>query len=208
MRTSAPLRASQTFAVLSQLAVTMREPSGLNDRRSDGSGVPLEREDLGAAPRVPDLRRPVATRGDDARAVGAERRRDDGSVCPLSVRTSAPLCASQTFAVLSELPVTMREPSGLNDAESTRSGVPLEREDLGAARASQTFAVLSLLAVTMREPSGLNDAELTSSVCPLSVRTSAPVCASQTFAVPSLLPVTMREPSGLNDAERTAWCAP
>ena len=54
-------------------------------------------------------------------------------MCPLSVRTSAPLVASQTFAVLSSLPVTIREPSGLNDAESTEAGVPLEREDLGAA---------------------------------------------------------------------------
>ena len=54
--------------------------------------MPLEREDLGAAPRVPDLRR-------------AGR----------------------------QLPVTMREPSGLNAAEQTDSGVPLEREDLGAA---------------------------------------------------------------------------
>ena len=40
-------------------------------------------------------------------------------VCPLSVRTSAPLFASHTFAVLSSLPVTIREPSGLNDAEVT-----------------------------------------------------------------------------------------
>ena len=55
------------------------------------------------------------------------------AVCPLSVRTSAPLRASQTFAVLSALPVTIREPSGLNDAEMTRAGVPLEREDLGTA---------------------------------------------------------------------------
>ncbi len=30
MRASAPLRASQTFAVPSSLAVTIREPSGLN----------------------------------------------------------------------------------------------------------------------------------------------------------------------------------
>jgi hypothetical protein len=38
-------------------------------------------------------------------------------VCPLRVRTSAPLRASQIFAVLSSPPVTIRDPSGLNDAE-------------------------------------------------------------------------------------------
>ena len=90
-------------------------------------------------------------------------------VCPLRVRISAPDRASQTLAVLSSLAVTMREPSGLNDAESDGIGVPLEREDLGAGPASQTFAVLSGLAVTMREPSGLNDAE-DGPVCPLRVR--------------------------------------
>ena len=40
-------------------------------------------------------------------------------VCPLSVKTSAPLLASQTLAVLSYSPVTIREPSGLNDADRT-----------------------------------------------------------------------------------------
>ena len=54
-------------------------------------------------------------------------------MCPLSVRISAPLCASQTFAVPSSLAVTMREPSGLNDAEQDVTGVSLEREDRGTA---------------------------------------------------------------------------
>jgi hypothetical protein len=40
-------------------------------------------------------------------------------VCPLSVRASAPLRASQIFAVPSQLAVTMSEPSGLNAAERT-----------------------------------------------------------------------------------------
>ena len=38
-------------------------------------------------------------------------------VCPLSVRTSAPLFASQTFAAWSQLAVTMRAPSGLNQGQ-------------------------------------------------------------------------------------------
>ena len=52
--------ASQTFAVLSSLLVTMRDPSGLNDAEWTGIGVPLEREGLGAGPRVPDLRCPCS----------------------------------------------------------------------------------------------------------------------------------------------------
>ena len=92
----------------------------------------------------------------------------------LSVRISAPLLASHTFAVLSQLAVTIREPSGLNDAESTVPVCPLSVRTSAPLLASHTFAVLSRLPVTIREPSGLNDAELTKLVCPLSVRTSAP----------------------------------
>ena len=80
-------------------------------------------------------------------------------MCPLSVRTSAPLLASQTFAVLSSLAVTIRDPSGLNDAEETRPVCPLSVRTSAPLLASQTFAVLSSLAVTIRDPSGLNDAE-------------------------------------------------
>ena len=83
VRTSAPLLASQTFAVLSPLAVTIRDPSGLNDAEVTSIGVPLECEDLGAGLRVPDLRRLVVTPGDDPRPVGAERRRIDAIGVPL-----------------------------------------------------------------------------------------------------------------------------
>ena len=79
--------------------------------------------------------------------------------------------------------MTTRDPSGLNDAEETRSVCPLSVRTSAPLLASQTFAVLSQLAVTTRDPSGLNDAESTLAVCPLSVRTSAPLLASQTFAV-------------------------
>ena len=79
--------------------------------------------------------------------------------------------------------MTTRDPSGLNDAEVTRSVCPLSVRTSAPVFASQTFAVLSSLAVTTRDPSGLNDAEQTGPVCPLRVRTSAPVFASHTFAV-------------------------
>jgi hypothetical protein len=43
------------------------------------------------------------------------------SVCPVSVRCSTPGFASQTRAVMSQLPVTIFDPSGLNDAAYTSS---------------------------------------------------------------------------------------
>src|SRR5262249_45118092 len=98
-----------------------------------------------------------------------------GLVCPLSVRTSDPLCASQTLAIWSELPVTIREPSGLNDADVSQPVRPLSVRSSAPDFASQTLAVWSILAVTTRNPSGLNDAALTILVCPLRVRTSAPL---------------------------------
>ena len=80
-------------------------------------------------------------------------------MCPLSVRSSAPVFASQTLAVLSALAVTMREPSGLNAADRRGPVCPLSVRTSAPVLASQTFAVRSSLAVTMREPSGLNDAD-------------------------------------------------
>jgi hypothetical protein len=75
--------------------------------------------------------------------------------------------ASQIFAVLSQLPVTTRDPSGLNDADAM---IPLCRFSVRTSAplfASQIFAVASWLPVTIREPSGLNDVCLMPSMCPL-----------------------------------------
>ena len=68
-----PVSASHTFAVLSQLPVTIRVPSGLNATLLHPARVPLEGEEILARLGVPHLRRFVPTPGDDARAVGAER---------------------------------------------------------------------------------------------------------------------------------------
>ena len=71
----------------------------------------LENGEGSAGVRVPDLRRIVSASGDDALAVGAIRRGQDGIL--MSLRTArAPESASQTRAVLSKLAVTMRLPSG------------------------------------------------------------------------------------------------
>jgi hypothetical protein len=62
--------------------------------------------------------------------------------------------ASHTLAE-SPLAVTIREPLGLNAADTTDCGRPLSVSARAPLRASQTFAVWSKLPVTMREPSGV-----------------------------------------------------
>ena len=202
--------ASQTFAVLSSLAVTIREPSGLNDADSDATGVPLEGEELGPVSRVPDLRRPVPARGDDPRPVGAERRRRDATGVPLEgEELGTASCASQTFAVLSSLAVTIREPSGLNDAEWTRSVCPLRVRSSARVCASQTFAVLSSTRGDDPRAVGAERRRHDGTGVPLEGEDLGTTsCASQTFAVPSPLAVTIRDPSGLNDADMTQSVCP
>ena len=75
---------------------------------------------------------------------------------PGSVSSSAPVTASQTFAVWSLLAVTMRDPSGLNAAAVRLLVCPRSVSSSAPVTASQTFAVLAPLAVTIRVPSGLS----------------------------------------------------
>ena len=76
-----PVAASQTRAVLSRDAVTMRLPSGLNAALNHDIFMAFERlADRLAGRGVPDPRRLVLGRGDDALAVGAERRALDSVV--------------------------------------------------------------------------------------------------------------------------------
>ena len=87
------------------------------------------------------------------------------------------------FAVLSELAVTMRWPSGNTAAERTPPVWPSSVHISVPSSASHTFAVLSSLAVTMRKPSGNTAAEYTLPAWPSSVMISVPSSASHTFAV-------------------------
>src|SRR5262249_28797843 len=118
-------------------------------------------------------------------------------------QTPAPVWASQTLISSSPPPVTIRDPSGLNDAEAKPLLCPLSVRSSVPVLASQTFADPSspVLVVTTRDPSALNDAELIAVDCPLSVMISVPVLASQTFVGPLLSAVRTRDPSGLNDVE-------
>ena len=105
--------------------------------------------------------------------------------------------------------MTIREPSGLNDAERDGAGVPLEGEELGARRRVPHLRRPVLLAVTIRDPSGLNAAERDAVGVPLEgEELGRPSVASQTFAVWSALAVTIRDPSGLNAAEVTRPVCP
>ena len=105
---------------------------------------------------------------------------------------------SQTFTVLSSLPLTIRFPSGLKLTLLTSTACPLSVSAAWPVWASQTFSVLSQLPLTIRFPSGLKLTLVTTLECPSSVSVSWPVWASQTFSVPSLLPLTIRFPSGLD----------
>ena len=64
-----------------------------------------------------------------------------------------PVSASHTFTVLSQLPLTMRLPSGLNATLLTRLVCPLRVSVSVPLSASHTFTVLSMLPLTMRLPS-------------------------------------------------------
>ena len=151
-----PVLASHTFAVWSRLPVTMRVPSGLNATLIHLARVPLQFQQGRARPGVPQLRRPVPTAGDDARAVRAERHASHPARVPLSSSWGVPVLASHTFAVRSPLPVTMRVPSGLNATLATPFVCPFSSNRGVPVLASHTFAVWSSLPVTMRVPSGLN----------------------------------------------------
>ena len=114
-----PVSASHTRAVLSADAVTMRLPSGLNAALHTASVMAFERlADRLAGLGVPQPRRLVPRRGDDALAVGAERRALTPQLpWPVSgAPIGLPVAASHSRAVLSADAVTMRLPSGLNAA--------------------------------------------------------------------------------------------
>ena len=80
-----------------------------------------------------------------------------------------PVRASHTFAVLSQLPVTIRVPSGLNATLDTPVRVPLQVSEARARSRVPHLRRLVVLPVTMRVPSGLNDTLITQSRVPLEV---------------------------------------
>ena len=104
--------------------MTIRVPSGLNDTHITPRRVPLQVEQGVPVLASHTFAVLVHTAGDDPRPVRAERHAQALAVCPLRSSRAVPVRASHTFAVLSPLPVTIRVPSGLNDALNTRSCAP------------------------------------------------------------------------------------
>ena len=64
-----PVVASQTLAVLSQLPVTIRWPSGKNATDRTGAVCPFERKQFLAARRIPDLCGMIRAAGDNPLAI-------------------------------------------------------------------------------------------------------------------------------------------
>ena len=91
-------------------------------------------------------------------------------VCPLKVRTSTPVAASHSFAVLSWLPVSTYFPSGEKATLSTQPVCPLKVRTSTPVAASHSFAVSSWLAVRTYFPSGERVTPSMVSVCPMKVR--------------------------------------
>ena len=148
---------------------------------------------------VPDPRRLVVTRGEDALAVAAERHAEDNvRVSPegnlLLPRLGVP---EPRRAVVTPgedaLAVGAERHAGDLVRVSLEDGLLLPRLGIPDRRLSQP-------AVTMRVPSGLNAMLLTNPLCPLRTAFSCPVSASKIRAGPTLVRavVRTRRPSGLN----------
>src|SRR5262249_55498216 len=110
--------------------------------------------------------------------------------------SSTGVAASQSSAVLSQLTLRIRGPSGLDPAQGTVSWWSKETMSLPEA-AFQSLAVLPPLAVRIRAPSGLNAARWRPFGWSKEA-TSLPETASQSFAVLSWLAVRILAPFGLN----------
>src|ERR1017187_7604732 len=102
---------------------------------------------------------------------------------PPSATAALTLPRSQTRSLLSQLPVAMRVPSGLQATLNTEPSWSSNVCNNLPVAASQTLAVRSTLPVTRRLPSGLQATLKTNRSCPLKVSISLALTGSQIFAV-------------------------
>src|SRR6516162_6955868 len=162
-------------AVLSDNAVTMRDPSGLKAAEFTKSSWP--RRTTISLPLAASQMRAVLS--DDAVTMrdpsGLKAAELTSLSWPRRTAISLALAASQMRAVLSDDAVTMRDPSGLKAAEVTPFSWPRRTTISLALAASQMRAVLSPDAVTMREPSGLKAADNTKLSWPASAAAAGEV---------------------------------
>ena len=103
--------------------------------------MPFEREQFLAAGRVPHLGRLIVTAGDNPLAVRGKGHGQIRPLCPWRVSSSWPLAASHTLAVLSQLPVTIRWPSGEKATDRMPPLCPLSVSSSLPLAASHTLAV-------------------------------------------------------------------
>ena len=127
---------------------------------------------------------------------------------PSKRRTSPPVAASHSRAVLSYEPVRTYAPSGDHATDVTRPPCPWRRWSSFPVAVSQRRAVWSAEPVRTRAPSGENATEVTASVWPVNRRTSFPVADSHRRAVWSAEPVSSCAPSRANATEVTAPSCP
>ena len=86
-----------------------------------------------AALGLPELGGAVAASGQDLVSVRRERDGSTWPVCPLKVRRTAPVSASQSLAVLSRLPVRILAPFGEKATEDTPPGSTERSQDRSGA---------------------------------------------------------------------------
>ena len=120
----------------------------------DPIGVPSEGTDLLAGDRVPEDRLAVPGAGEDDRPSGLNTTEQTESPCPFNERISWPVSVSQSFAVLSLEPVTIRRPSGLNATDQINPLFSPNERTCWPVAASQRIS-LSHLEVRTSRPSGL-----------------------------------------------------
>jgi hypothetical protein len=85
--------------------------------------------------------------------------------CPAKVRIACPVTASQSFAVISQLPDRRRVPSGENATEETELACPSMVRMGRPVATSHSLSVLSLPPDSARVPSGESATDKTQSVC-------------------------------------------
>lgn len=121
------------------------------------------------ANRVPHTQRFISAAAYDDRSI---RRNTISVPCE-----DSQLSALHTRTVLSQLPLTMRDPSGENATLLTKSACPDSNSRVSPLLASHIRTVLSALPLAMRTPSGDIARHVTESICPTRTRSAVLTCA-------------------------------
>src|SRR6185503_7089206 len=143
----------------------------------------------------------------EATLTAALRTLDHKPGLSLKVRSSLPVSTSQSFIVLSQLPLANIRPSGLKAIEITLFECPVSFRSLFPVITSQSSIALLLTPgpaspLANIRPSGLKATELTNSLSATNVRSSRPFAVSQSLIALPRPVVARTRPSGLKDIEK------